>query len=420
MLKQLGCKTGNIMLFIRGLKKTGSLYATRLPLFVSVLFLSGAFLLVRSDIFVRQGEQHFTFLAQSILKGHFYFVEEPGRWGDTSLYQDNHYWPSGPLPALLFVPLVALFGRALQQGYPLLVINLATLYLLYRIALRITANYRTSLWLSFAYVFSTAYLYIALKPWSWYFAQAVATLFVLLGLHEFLYKKRWWLIGTYLAFAVATRVNLVLAGLFFAASILLEKNSAPDLFCWNKKCRRLFQLALPIAISLSFLLGYNYLRFGNVFEFGYRYQLLYNEPAVNREHGLWSLVHFPANLYYFLLKGPEAVFLPDSTIATYPFFQANIWGMSILFTSPILLWGLRAPMKEMVVYLSLATSLIMLSVLLGYYGIGVRQYGYRYALDFYPFLFLMLAYASRAGLTLPMQVIIVLSFILNSYLIHFV
>jgi hypothetical protein len=62
----------------------------------------------------------------------------------------------------------------------------------------------------------------------------------------------------------------------------------------------------------------------------------------------------------------------------------------------------------------------MLFVVLGYYGIGVRQYGYRYALDFYPFLFLMLAYAARQRLTLPMKVIIVFSFVLNSYLIPFV
>ena len=249
------------------------------------------------------------------------------------------------------------------------------------------------------------------NPWSWYFAQAVATLFLLLALHEFLYQRRPWLIGLYLALGVATRINLLCAGLFFAGSLFLESGKLRD------KVYALFQLMLPVAVSLLLLLLYNYLRFGNIFEFGYHYQLIAHEPAVNREHGLWGFVHFPANLYYFLLKGPEAVFLPGSKILTYPFLQADVWGMSILLTSPILLWGLRAPVKESVIYLALGTSLIMLFVLLGYYGIGVRQYGYRYALDFYPFLFLMLAYVCRERLTLPMQAIIIVSFLINSYLI---
>ena len=73
--------------------------------------------------------------------------------------------------------------------------------------------------------------------------------------------------------------------------------------------------------------------------------------------------------------------------------------------------------KEPVIYLAIGTSLIMLFVILGYYGIGVRQYGYRYAVDFYPFLFLMLADTCKERLTLPMQAIIIGSFLLNSYLI---
>jgi hypothetical protein len=178
------------------------------------------------------------------------------------------------------MPLVAFFGWAMQQGYLLFVANALNLYLLYRIASRITTSHRSSLWLSFAYIFSTAYLYIGLRPWSWYFAQALATLFLLLSLDEFFHKRRHWLIGVYIALGVATRINLVLAVIFVAGSILLESEAH------RIKIQRLVQLAFPIAISLAFLLLYNYLRFENVFEFGYRYQLLDHEPAVNREYGL--------------------------------------------------------------------------------------------------------------------------------------
>lgn len=381
------------------------------------LFLAGIVFLIHHNIVVRSGEQQFTYLAGSFLTGHLYFLRGLPFWDDTSLYAGHHYWPLGPLPAVLLMPSIILFGMrvhqgiGVQQGHLLLLINVLTLFILYRIALKVTNNRIASFWLTFAYVFSTAYLYIALNPWSWYLAQAVATLFLLLALHEFLYQRRPWVIGLYLALGIASRINLVFAVLFFAGALLLEPGKLRD------KLYPLFQLMLPVTLSFSLLLIYNYLRFGNILEFGYHYQLISQEPAVNREHGLWGLVHFPANLYYFLFKGPEPVFLPDSKILTYPFLQADVWGMSILFTSPILLWGLRAPVKEPAIYLSIGTSLVMLFVILGYYGIGVRQYGYRYALDFYPFLFLMLAYACKDRLTLPMQAIIIVSFLLNSYLI---
>jgi hypothetical protein len=104
----------------------------------------------------------------------------------------------------------------------------------------------------------------------------------------------------------------------------------------------------------------------------------------------------------------------------YPFLKPDIWGMSILFTSPILLWGFRASWKKREVWLSILTSALMLFVLLGYYGIGVRQYGYRYALDFYPFLFIMLAYAQQERLSWLFRIIVILSFLFNWYLIGFV
>ena len=375
------------------------------------LLACGLYFLGQRNLVPRYPEQHFTFLADSFLKGHLYFVQMPGYWDDTSLYEGQHYWPLGPLPAIVLLPFVAIFGMAFQQGYLLFVINLAILYLLYRIATNLTEDRTTAVWLGFGYIFSTCYLYVALRPWSWYFAQAVATLFALFALNEFFFRRRYWLIGIYVALAVATRVNLLFSLVFFVGWILLEANQSP------RKILMLGELLLPVVVALAALLLYNYLRFGSVFEFGYQYQLLNHEPAVNRQYGLWSFIHFPTNLFYFLFKGPEPVFLPESTVSAYPYLQPNIWGMSIIFTSPILLWGLRAPIREKAVHLSLAASFVMLVSILGYYGVGVRQYGYRYALDFYPFLYVMLAYVSRNGITAPMRAVMVVSFIFNVYLI---
>jgi hypothetical protein len=376
------------------------------------LLILSVVILVQQNLFLASSRsQHFLFLAKSFLEGHSYFTVFPGRWHDTAYYMGRHYWPLGPFPAIVLMPFVWFFGLAMRQAYLLFFFNLLTLFLLYKIAQRITGNSESSSWLSFAYMFSTAYIYVAIVPLSWYFAQVIATCCLFLALHEYFYGKRWWLIGLYTALGVTTRITLLIAGVFFGFIVLASDEKK------SRKAALLLQLALPVAISLFALFFYNFIRFGNILEFGYGLQLLTGEEAANRMYGLWSLVHFPANLYYFLFRGPEGIFLPGTKILTYPYLRPNSWGMSILFTSPIFLWIFKASWENAVVRLSALTSLLFFFVLMGYYGIGVDQYGYRYALDFYPFLFLMLAYASKTTFSLSMKIMTIVSFLFNWFLI---
>jgi 4-amino-4-deoxy-L-arabinose transferase-like glycosyltransferase len=374
------------------------------------LVTAGIGLLIRQS-FISTGAQDVVFLARSFLDGHLYFTAMPGTWDDTSFFLGHYYWPLGPLPAIILMPFVAIFGMGAQLGYPLLLFNLLNLLLLYKIARKITGNHENSLWLSFAYIFSTAYLFIALYAFSWYFAQAVATSFLLLALYEYYHHRRWWLIGLWIALGAATRITIVLTGVFFILSIIFENDQR------SEKIKQFAMFSSPVAVGMMLLLVYNFLRFQNILEFGYTLQVLHNEPAANRGYGLWGFIHFPANLYYLFFKGPDGVFLPDTKVLTYPYLKADIWGMSIFFTSPIFLWALKARWKELAVRLSALTCCLMLFVLLGYYGIGVGQYGYRYALDFYPYLFLLIAYASRPQFSLSMKIVTLASFIFNWYLI---
>jgi hypothetical protein len=378
-----------------------------LPLYA--LLFTVIFIAIRYDVPVAPYQQ-FVYLAQSFMDGHLYLPAIPEGWRDTSYYLGHHYWAEGPLPAILLMPFVALFGMAVRQGYLLLIFNILDLFLLYRIARRITQNHVSSLWLSIAYLFGTSYLFIALVPWSWFFAQAVATSFLLLGLHEYFYARRWGLIGLYTALCVATRIDIILAGVFFGFFIIRgdEKKS--------QKIKNLAWFSVPVVVSVFLLMAYNFMRFGNIFETGYGSVLLYNEQAANRGYGLWTLVHIPANLYYFFFKGPSGVFVPGTKVLTYPYLRTDGWGMSIIFTSPILLWILKTPWRNKVVPLSLLTSLSMFAVISGYYGIGFYQYGYRYALDFYPFLFVALAYAVEKEFTLSMKIIMMSSFLFNYYM----
>jgi hypothetical protein len=369
-------------------------------------------LLIQHDLML-PAQQEFVYLAKSFVEGHLYLTSSASLWYDTVYYHGHYYWPLGPLPAIILLPFVALFGLAVRQEYFLVLFNLLNLFLLQKIGRRVTQNQISSLWLSFAYVFGTEYLNIALVPWSAYFAQAVATAFLLLALYEFLHGKRWWLIGLYIAFGVATRIDIVVAGFFFFFALLLENENR------SQKIKHLLRFSLPLVVSIALLMAYNYFRFDNVLESGYGQQSLYKSLAANRGYGLWSLLHFPANLYYFFLRGPIGVFTPGTKVLAYPYLHTDGWGMSIFFTAPIFLWLVKAPWKNRTVQLSALTSVLMFIVFLGYYGIGFYQIGYRYALDFYPFLFLILAYATGNKFSFPMKLVALMTFLFNWYLISF-
>ena len=93
------------------------------------------------------------------------------------------------------------------------------------------------------------------------------------------------------------------------------------------------------------------------------------------------------NLDYMFVHLPKL-------IDTFPFFKPDGLGMSILLTSPGLLYAVRAPWRESRSWwLGLAALIVLIPTLL-YYGGGWLQYGYRYALDSIPFVFALCGLAA--------------------------
>lgn len=380
-------------------------------LLLQYLLIFGLILLFTFNVLMPSGEQQFVYLAQSFLQGKLYFTQIPGTWADGSFYQNHVYWPTGPFPALVLIPFVALFGMLFPQGIIQFILNILNFILLFSIAKKITNNTNTSLWFSFAYIFSSSYLLVGLIPWSWWFAQILTTTLLLLAINEFLSKRRWFLIGLLIGLALSTRISLLFSSIFFLLNIIFTRDNS------KTKIYNLCYFCSPIfAISLL-LIVYNLARFNNPFEFGYSYHL----PAAailveNLKHGVWNVKYYPTNLYYLFLKSPEAVFIPGTKILTFPFIKPDIWGMSIFFTSPWLVWVLGAPWKEKNVKFATITALSILLFLLGYFSTGVRQLGYRYALDFSPFLFIILAHVVKHKMSTLLKIIIISSFIFNLYM----
>lgn len=362
--------------------------------------------------------QHFVHLAQSFLTGHLYLIDLPEGVGDTVAFGGHFYWPLGPFPAVMLMPLAwtaNLLGVSLYQGVPqsLLIFGIVLLVRGTARSLGYTP-YESTLW-AFAFTFGTMFLGVGFLAESWYFAQVVATFLIWWALHEYQGRRRYLVLGMATGCLLATRITAALLLIFFLLDLIYNRE-----LMWRQRLVAAARLLVPCLIVAVLIGLYNLARFANPVETGYTLQNIGGFLLATRRHGVFSLAHVPGNLYYALLSGPLPVPLGDgSQVLQFPFFVANRMGMSVFVTSPYMLLLFLLRYRDTVSRILLVTVVMIALPVILYYGIGYGQLGYRYALDFWPLLFLlfMRSYRQRWGrVTGRLQLAIVFTALANLYL----
>ncbi|TMA93301.1 MAG: hypothetical protein E6J74_19000 [Deltaproteobacteria bacterium] len=346
-----------------------------------------------------RNEQQYVRLAESFLSGKLYFTSIPAHLHDTAAFGQRHYWPLGPLPAVLLMPFVSFFrliGADFYLGYASLPLTLASGWLCFRIAQKCGRSNEESAWLTLAFCGSSSYLSVGVISMSWPFAQIVAVCLIFLAIDEWLTRRRWWLLGFLLGLTAAARISAGLnIALFTGAALFCEKKG---------RAKIVAALAVGFTIPIFFLAAYNFIRFGSMFETGYSYQL----PSPG-DFPTISLTNVIPHLLIFL-------FGPPTTLDKFPFFAANTYGMSVLLLSPWLFF-LGSLKMDRFNYLALANCAAVLLVVLAWRSTGQLQVGYRFSLDFLPIITFLLA---RSGfnakkISWGFKVLTILGFILTLY-----
>jgi hypothetical protein len=365
--------------------------------------------------------QQYSLFADSLLHGRLDFVQPLEPTDEPARYRGRSYLPLGPAPGVLLVPFVAL-GRALGffflQGY----LNLALVAAVFALAMRLARragweSHDAFLW-AFAYVFASAFLGVASIPISNYFAHVVVTALVLLALLEQLGRRRAWAIGCLLAAVLASRLAAALGILFFAGEALLDP-ARP----MRRRVRDLASLAAPIALVAAALLAYNAARFDDPFETGYALQAVLDpEQRKARAIGLAHWRHVPGNLYYMLLALPHPVFLEGTaSVMRFPYLRPGYWGISIFATSPWLAWLFALRPRDRRSRCLLAAAAATAAALSFTWSMGYAQFGYRFSLDFFPYLYLALLLGLRersAALPPGFAAVVISSACANAYLLE--
>jgi hypothetical protein len=369
-----------------------------------------------------RGQDHYIYLAHSFAGGELSVDALPPEYRDYVPWEGHKYLPFGPLPGLLLIPFLPL----LDTGVPLVwvgyLFTALNVYLLGRVLWLAGVRDVRVKWAVLLLFGGAPYFAVAVAGISTYLAHLITVTFVLLAMWEMLGVRRLPLVGLFLGLAGMTRLTSVFTLPFFiwlaARPRETESEDAPGV-AREGSARSIMRryglafagLALGLAGPVLALALYNYARFGSPTESGYGLALLY-EPFLEeaRRVGLFSLAHVPRNLQMMLVQWPTLV--GDGALRP-PYLEPWGWGMSLFLTTPAIVYAFRAYLGSRLVqacWLGIAGALVPI---LTYYGIGWVQFGYRYALDFMPFLVLLTALGWRAPMTNAARVLVIISVIVS-------
>ena len=323
--------------------------------------------------------------------------------------------PFPPLPALVLLPFVALFGLATDQVFLALVIGALDVglafWLLGRLPLRPAVRNLLTVFVGAG----TALWYAASLGSTWYFAHVVAVGLTLAAVgvaldgedHEAsrdpaaprpLLDARQVAAGLLLGLAATSRLTVA-----FGLPFLLLVGGGGS---WP---RRGASAALGVAIPILGLLAYTLAATGSpfnpVYEALYRYEVLaYPDLGYNAAWSLQDVRYIPQNLGVMLFSLPEVMPACAAGVAREPWSaEACSWlvpdqrGTSLLLTSPAYLLALPALtlLRDRRVAGALLATVAIATVNLMHFSQGWVQFGYRFSLDFAPFLLVAVALGAQ-------------------------
>lgn len=342
----------------------------------------------------------FSLQAEAWLNGRL-DIEPEFTWLELGIYDDKSFVVFPPFPSYVLLPFVALFGRNTPDHWISLTITL--IGVIYALNLHRIRAYRTdsSFWTLFLYL-SNGYMFISLQGWVWFFAQ---TLCFTLSLMTLFYAEKGkgclslacWACAVGCRPMVIVYFPYILLRLYRASTLEICKlhqnyirssyahtsTRVKEFFFFFLKRWRWF--ILPLLIGSSYML-LNYIRFGNVFDFGRAYLPEFAQAPA----GEFSIDYISENILK-LLRFPN---IDSNGRFVYTTYDC----MSFLLITPIfvvftmrLIRNVYRDNKNIAESLLFSLSLcVHLIIVLMHKTLGGWQFGNRYLLDALPYIYFFL------------------------------
>ncbi|MGD0409585.1 MAG: hypothetical protein ABSB34_11425 [Candidatus Limnocylindrales bacterium] len=302
------------------------------------------------------------------------------------------------VPYLVFVPFQVLwpFSRWIVSAG----IGIVAGWLALPLARRYGPGGSADYWLAALGAFGTLLFTLTIEGDFYYLAHLEAVLLTFLALIEWHDRRRPLVVGLLIGLAALARPTLLVVAVPFGLALLAE---AKD------RVKVAVAFSLPLFGALAVTGWWDWVRFGSPFETGYDIAWITGPLQALRDQGLFSIVHVPTNLALFIGGG-------YTVRDAFPWLVPSVEGHSILLTTPALLIAVGAGLRERVNQVMWSAAILAaIPVFLYYGGGGADTYGYRYAMDFVPFLLVLVAIALRDRFGNLERVLIGLSFAFVCY-----
>ncbi len=389
-----------------------SAYRVEVGLFLVAFVVLASF---SSQRFLRQSAApHFIYQAQSWLEGRLdvdpqvlpnledwacvrVVSGEKVRCTGRPLPTDRWYVSFPSFPAVAMLPFVALHGYQFNDtsfGVIVGALAVALFYALLRFLAKESETARErndNIALALILAFGTLFFYCAIRGEVWFSAEVMGVALTCLYARNAVRAHRPVLAGLFFSMATLTRTPLLFTGLFFVLEALCPGGPEGRLAQlkalggnWRPAARKLVLFALGAAPLAGLAAAYNVYRFGRLSEFGHAY--LFNN-RVNADIDRWGLFdweYLPRNLEAAFLKLPQLSLSPLK-------LGYDPHGLTLLLTLPLLVFLLvpkARPRLHWPLWLTVAVTALPG---LFYQNTGYMQFGFRFSLDYTPYLLLLFA-----------------------------
>jgi hypothetical protein len=332
--------------------------------------------LTETGLFSHEPLDSYTLQAWNWLHGRMY-VENGDQytWLELAIYNDRYYVSFPPIPSVVMVPLVLLFGMDTPNNLLVGLYGLLSAALAYRIMVCRGRTPRVAAFWALVMVFGSNMLWMTTNGGVWFQAQALCMVFCLGGVLAAVTGHRA-LSTTLVALGVGCRP---MVGLFLPILVLCFAWEDREEGYFRALCRQGRCVVGPVCIGLC-LMAYNLARFGNPLEFGHNYL-----PEFTRStYGQFHISYLWPNLQKLLFTYPT---LSEGRL------QFDIFnGFACYVANPLFLilfvWQLRSLKKRnitlpgVLITVGIVAELVLLCL---HKTLGGWQFGSRYSCDVLPF-----------------------------------
>lgn len=296
-------------------------------------------------------------------------------WLELAVYNGKYYLSFPPLPSVVMLPFVLLFGERTPSNLVSALYGIFTAMIAYKILKKAGMKRGGAVFFAIAYVWGSNMLWLSTSGGVWFLAQGLNMLLLTACVYFAQQKMR---VAAYAmaALAVGCRPFSVCMFLPLMAYFYMADKDRPMADRIRGQIR---SLIIPAFIALCYML-YNYVRFGNVLEFGHNYLPEFTES----EKGQFSLSYIFPNLYNLLLR---PVTLRADLTLEYPLFD----GFMFYIANPMFLIWFAAVVKDVLqkkldaVRLCIVIAILAeLLLLCAHKTLGGWQFGARYTVDMLP------------------------------------